>query len=82
MIRCAECFDEELGIQILSDRVKQVQVVPQGKPAKRCLVILTCTHGQERRHVVYRSASDWQWALSQAHKKGGQNGKNGNGARR
>mgnify|MGYP003352069277 CR=1 FL=1 len=30
MIGCAKCFDEELGIELLSGRMKQIRVVPDG----------------------------------------------------
>jgi hypothetical protein len=61
-MRCAACFDNHLGAELLS-KTYDLQAVYEHKPIEHIRLEFTCLHGRTHTHLSYRGSADWPFAL-------------------
>ncbi len=62
MMRCAECFDNHLGAELLAETC-QVLAFNEPTPTERVRIEFVCKHGRTHIHLSYRGSADWKFAL-------------------
>lgn len=61
-MRCAECFDNHLRAELLSE-ICEVCAFYEHTPVERIRLQFTCQHGRDHTHLSYRGSADWGFAL-------------------